>query len=419
MKHRFPLIASLAINVALVLFVILQRTPSDHSATNIPPQSDSRKTSSSTGKISEESRAIAAALQRPDLQSLRDELLAAGVPEDTVGFFVENLIVRRYRARIKALQPDTSDTWWKTPATFTTQADTQKAEAIYLEMKEEMRRLRGPEPVNGRDYGFLPKEKREALQKLENDYRDLSQKLARESLEFRIDQDVDKAGFIDAERRRDLASLLTPAELYEYDLRTSSTAQRLRSRMTEMNASEDEYRAIFALQKSFDDRYVIDRLDSSGNLLPSGTPAPTPKEAQKQLQAQLEAALGQERYQDYILSNDQEYLALQAAAKRFDLPAGIPKKLFYLETGVPATAARIADDQTLTLEQKKQALVQLGKANRNKLYSLVGTETGNAILAGHRLNWIDSLESGFIPTINENDQKGIRRLGQPANAGSR
>ena len=403
MKNRFPLIVSLAINVAFVLFVIPQRTPSDHSATNIPPQSDSRKTSSSTGKISEESRAIAAALQRPDLQSLRDELLAAGVPEDTVGFFVENLIVRRYRARIKALQPDTSDTWWKTPATFTTQADTQKAEAIYLEMKEEMRRLRGPEPVNGRDYGFLPKEKREALQKLENDYRDLSQKLARESLEFRIDQDVDKAGFIDAERRRDLASLLTPAELYEYDLRTSSTAQRLRSRMTGMNASEDEYRAIFALQKSFDNRYGFD----------------APKEAEKQLNAQLKAALGQERYQDYILSNDQEYLALQAAAKRFDLPAGIPKKLFYLETGVPATAARIADDQTLTLEQKKQALVQLGKANRNKLYSLVGTETGNAILAGHRLNWIDSLESGFIPTINENGQKGIRRLGQPASAGSR
>src|SRR5260221_6737104 len=53
-----------------------------------------------------------------------------------------------------------------------------------------------------------------------------------------------------SERRADIAAMLTPEELADYDLRTSRITGRLRPAMTLLDAGEDEFRRIYQAWRS-------------------------------------------------------------------------------------------------------------------------------------------------------------------------
>ncbi len=53
--------------------------------------------------------------------------------------------------------------------------------------------------------------------------------------------------FIEREREADLAALLTPSELFEFEIRTSATARRLTHSLTAFDASEEEFRQLYSI----------------------------------------------------------------------------------------------------------------------------------------------------------------------------
>ncbi len=55
-----------------------------------------------------------------------------------------------------------------------------------------------------------------------------------------------------AQRQKELASLLTPSELTEYDVRYSSNANALRDALRGIDVTEAEFRALFLAEKSYD-----------------------------------------------------------------------------------------------------------------------------------------------------------------------
>lgn len=374
-----------------------------------------------------ENGAIARALQSGDAEALRDELRAAGVDEDLVRAVVGMRLWKRHEARMRALQTRSGGQteWWKqeTNGWWGGQTKEQRAElkALQAEIKAESERLLGKDPfalANNpwleRQYGFLPSEKREALQQLEQDYNELSNELRQESQGFTLPSDREKTKFLMAEKRADLEALLTPEELQDYDLRQSRTAQQLRWQMTQMDASEAEYRAIFEIRKGFDE--VHNDHDQFGNRTRNMTPDDwkVRSEAEKAMKAEIKVALGEERYAEYVRAQDNDYQQLRKATDRFALPADTPRKVYALRDEVPAAATRIADDASLTPEQKKEAVAKLATDARDRVRGMLGPEVAQAYFDQNGMQWLQQLEQGTIITFDEEGGQQRRRLDQPA-----
>ena len=368
--------------------------------------------------------ALAAAFKSDDPEQLRDALRALGVDDALVRQIVGMQLWKSYETRFKALrnQPDANAAeWWKNPDHSGTRGQTreqrEETRRLQRELQAENERLFGPPDVQSnpwleRQYGFLPAEKRRLLQQTEQDYNDLIGEINNETSGFMLPSDREQLRFLQEEKRRDLESILSPEELRDYDLRNSPTAQQLRWKMTKMNATEAEYLQIFDLQKNFDELYS------------HNTPFAEPverdqaywkarQEAEKELNAQIRATIGQERYLDYVMSNDHGFQQVQAATQRLGLPEDTPRKLYALRNETPAAANRIADDTTLSYDEKRAALTRLAETARSEVRARLGSEAADIILKNHSFRWIADLEKGNITTFDENGGQHGRNLSKP------
>jgi hypothetical protein len=218
--------------------------------------------------------------------------------------------------------------------------------------------------------------------------------------------------FVMAEKRADLEALLTPEELKDYDLRQSRTAQNLRWQMTQMGATEAEYRAIFEIRKGFDE--VYNDYDPFGGRMRANTPEDwkARAEAEKAMKAEIKVALGDARYAEYVRSQDNDYQQLRRAVERFALPADTPGKVYALRDEVPAAATKIANDASLTNEQKKAEVAKLAAVARDQVRGLLGAEVAEAYFEQNGMQWLQQLEQGTIITFDEDGGQQRRRLDQ-------
>ncbi len=427
------LVASLAANAAWFTTSLL-RTPGStttldpatgRSSSGQPTLSGSRPAAGATTTTSSTDRSLSAAFKSDDPEQLRDALRAAGVDDDIVRQLVGARIWKKYEARFKALQNNPSvnaSTWWKNPDGSRYQGLTkeqrEESRRLQKEIKEESERLLGAtntvnqNPWLERQYGFLPTDKRELLQQTEQDYNELIGEINQETQGFQLPSDREQLRFLEEEKRRDLVALLTPEELRAYDMRNSSTAQQLRWKMTKMDASEEEYVQIFDLQKNFDDQYnpssnyqdVVERDQAYWKAR---------KEAEKDLNAQIQATIGDQRYLDYVMSNDHGFQQVQAATLRLGLPEDTPRKIYSLRADIPDSANSIAADTNLSYEQKTAQLTQLATTARDQIRTQLGAEAAEVILKNNSFRWINELEKGNIITYDADGGQSSKRLQKP------
>lgn len=381
----------------------------------------------SASRATGEGAAIVAAIRGDNLDALREELLAAGLDDATVRDIVRSRFQKRFQSRFQALQTSTpgQSAWWKNDDGWQVNTKEQRAAIRVLqdEVNQEHLRLLGESstadamrnnPWLERQYGFLPPEKREALMRLEQDYNELSQELNEESRGFRMPEDAEKARFIEEEKRSDLAEALGPEAFAEYERRRSRTANNLRWRMTQMDATEAEFVAIFEIQKEFDD--VHTNYDPFGNFYIDHS-SPEKREiratAEKAMRAEIKETLGPERYKAYVRSQDHEYQQLQNATKRFALPDDTPARVFDLRDDVPQAALQIAENTNLTPEEKKTEVSRLAAQTREQVVALLGPDVAKVYLDQNSgMQWLRQLEQGTIITFDENGGQNHRALSQ-------
>jgi len=423
------LVASLVANAAFVTVTLRRSDSASDSATGSAPSSPS---SSATTKISASTQPdtsaptdIVSALKTNDPEALRDLLRAADVPDDTVRNLVSTAIWSRYQDRMKALQPkpDPDKPWWKNDQNnnwFGGMSREQRAELrrVQTAANDESTRILGPSKDNNNGWGwqdtrlnFLPEDKRKGFREIEQDYQDLIQEVQQEMNGFTLPSDAEKIRFLQDEQRRDLAAILTPAELANYELRMSKTANQLRGKMTRFDGTEEEYRKIFNIQKAFDD---TQQTDAYGNPVNQGQDSwKKRQEAEKILNAQIKEVLGAERYNEYARSQNNEYQQLQAATKRLELPPETANTVFNLRFDVAAESKRIADDKDIAYDQKIQLLADLGKKTREQVKTQLGVE-GSEVFLKSGMDWLNNLEKGNVIKFDENGrQAGWERIQKP------
>lgn len=160
--------------------------------------------------------------------------------------------------------------------------------------------------VRIRRFGDLPYELTQQLAIVESDYQDLVTESRDATFGLNLPADREQFALIESERQRDLAALLSPEQWAEYQLRSSSTARNLVSRLRDFAPTEAEYRAVYALQSAFDQQFAAPNGAPLTSTRTGGSADPR-RLAQQQLDQDIAAALGPERYAEYALQTSPEY----------------------------------------------------------------------------------------------------------------
>jgi hypothetical protein len=240
-------------------------------------------------------------------------------------------------------------------------------------------------------YAFLPPDKAAQLAEMRIDYLLLQHRIQQEMDGFRMPGDDAALKLLRDEEKRDIEALLSPEERAAKDLRDSATASKLRRDFAGFDATEDEYKAVFALQHAVDEKYSREAMAALGGDMAEFNRARD--EAQKEVEAQIKATLGDARYEEYLRGQRGDYQSLLAAAARFSLSADTVAQTYQVRTDAAREAERISDDVGLSTGQKNEAYAALREQATAQIRAMLGDEVGAAYI-DNALVWLKNLPRG-------------------------
>ena len=349
---------------------------------------------------------INALLSTSDMVALRDKLKAMGLSDDVVRSIVGARISSRYNARAReifqaAIENAKQQPYWRGSlgfSSFMSLSPEQQKELRELgrEASQESKRVLGDSDISysysSLRYPFLSPEKAQQLRDIESDYGELRLQIMQEMSGFRMPGDSEKLKLLDTEKERDLQAALTPEEREANNLRNSPTAASLKRKLAGFDATEDEYKTIFALQNALDEKYPTSSLGYVGGADMTEL-FRARSEAQKEVDSQIQAALGSDRYAEYVRATRSDYQSLMAAAQRFNLSADTVAQTYQARDAAAGDARRISDDKSLSAEEKTQAYAALAEQAQGQIRAALGDEVGDAYI-NNALPWLKNLPKG-------------------------
>lgn len=212
----------------------------------------------------------------------------------------------------------------------------------------------------------LPEGKRDLVRSLQEQYLDKSADLEARTMGFWEPQDHEERKRLRAELRNSLAQALTPDELLDYDIGTSSTASRMRSELSAFNATDQEFRELFKLRQAMEEQFAS---------LNSNEPEANRKraEAQQLMEEATKSLLG-DRYADYQRSRDWQYRNLARVAQESGLPTETAVKAYDMQRLARDESAKLRSNPDLTKEQRDELLRQMQSELDATMAQLLGKE---------------------------------------------
>jgi hypothetical protein len=300
-------------------------------------------------------------VESPDYREYIANLRAIGCPEETVRDIIIADINKLFASRVAGLYPAPKDyKFWQVENRAARQEERDREqkrrelerekralikELLGIDYEVEMARWSGRPDEDDYRYGFLSPEKKEMINALQAKYRELERALAGEG-GFRNPENRAKMAALRAQREAELAQALGPQDYEEYQLRNAPTARNMRDNLASFEPTEDEFRRIFDLRKQFDDQFGFAR--GGGDQA-----AREQREAaQAKLDEQLRATLGEQRYHDYMLAQDERYRDTYDWTQRNDLPRSTADALYDILKPTQETYRQLASNNTLSPEEK-------------------------------------------------------------------
>lgn len=375
------LTASLLLNAALlgVLFSgASSHTPTSTAASAPAPASPPQ---------AEAAPAVWAQLESAELPGFVERLRAAGFPAHVIRAMVTAEVQRQFAPRIRALNADAgTHPFWKQPAN---ESQTRLAQMqLWREQQRILRDLLGEEgdalvspyqkARHARTTGFLPAEKANTVKELIREFESRRQEVYASSGGSIGTLERERLEAVARDERAEIARVLTPQELEEYDLRASRTAESLRFNLVAFDASEQEFRTLFKLQQAFDQQF--------GAFTPGASLEEQRRrsDAQRQLNEQIKLALGPERGAEYERATNFEYRTTKQLVTRLELPPETATQIWSVRESVmkraealrqstaPNSAERVAQMTALQTEAATQIAAMLGGAHRLDSYKQYG-----------------------------------------------
>lgn len=394
------LILSLAVNTALALMLGLAASRA-RSTPGAVRQAWPSAAGNQSGTLPAIDASVWPGLHTDELPTLVARLREAGFPPEIIRAILQGQLQRDFAARLKALDPDAENRpYWKrdTPNPKIQSAQRQ----LYREQEKLLRDLLGREgestdPMQrfyqDRRFGQLPLEKADAVRELVRDFDQLRSDVYSNLVGGTyLAADQEKIAAIDKQQRNALAKVLNAQQLEEYDFRSSHVGSQLRFNLTAFDASEQEFRTLYQVQKSFEDRL--------GPMY--GPPSPDEMrkrtEAQKEFNEQIKAALGPARYEEYERATNHDYRTTSQLVARLELPPDTTVKVWNVRKELVDRATALRSDQSLGAEQRMQQLAALAAQATERLTPLLGGARGMEAYKQYGGNWLSSLAPRPEPT---------------------
>lgn len=327
-----------------------------------------------------------AAIASTDLRQFAANLRRVGCPEETVKDIMLAEVNRRYGPQERALKvrPDDVAPWEKA-----TRTDRRSGETKLRQMLEEKRSLLKeltgidvglelPPRLAGRDvekfegaFNAVPSDKRDQVRTIQEKYWTQSDDIKQRTLGYLEPEDREEFLRIKTERRDALAKVLSPAELQDYEMKTSDITSSLRSRLNGngFQTTDEEFRKIFDFMAPLDDQYSISRRNPDP-VDPEFTSARD--KAEKQLEEYIHTTLGDERYAEYERSKDPAYRTINQIGTEAGLPKETILQAYQAQQQIQSDSNRILRDTTLTPEQRGQSLQEVRARAQETLQQLLG-----------------------------------------------
>ncbi len=345
-------------------------------------------------------------LQTDDLRTLVARLRAAGFPPAVIREILRTQVNARYNSRLTALmEPDPKVPYWRVGSSFYG-VDAKRNEEINQLQRDRAKALRDlltddffatgdVTAAQRRQFGDLPRQKIDALQRIEDDYTEMMSQVRAGMNGITLPEDKAKLALLIREKQTDLAAVLTPAELADYTMRTSPITNLLRTRLDTFDPSAGEFQAIFQTQQALNDKLSVGT--SGGNV--SAGDFQQRQAAQAEVEAQLKTALGDARYAEYSRAVSSEFQQLSRLAQRDNLPAAAAVQAYTARDQVTVESNRIFDDNTLSVDQKLAALQSLAQNTRAQLLATLGPTSGPAYVKIAD-QWLTNVERGSAVSFN-------------------
>jgi len=233
---------------------------------------------------------------------------------------------------------------------------------------------------------FLPPEKQSRVMELEQQY---AAKLAKSMQGGLPDgEDLAAIGRIQKEKLAELAKVLTPTELEDYELRTSQTAMMMRFQLDGSDATEREFRDVFRLQKKSDEEngpFALDTADSGS--------VQQREAAQQQLNEQIKQLLGESRYREYERAQDWAYKSALKVAERQGLGVEAAPQVWDFKQAAEAQAGQVRDNAALSDEQRKLTLRAIQTEAQRAVAGALGAPGFTAYQKQMGGNWLRGLDA--------------------------
>jgi hypothetical protein len=341
------------------------------------------------------------ALYSSDPALMISRLRTAGFPAGLIRALVSAEVSARYDAEIRRLQdPDPNVPFWKLATGFYLTGDRRFEELnrLYRERARALRDLFKDEffassettAAQRRQFGDLPLAKIEALQRIEDDYADMMAAVRTETRGILLPEDREKLALLQREKKADLAALLSPREVEDYELRASQTAGMLRSRLASFEPTEAEFRVLYQLQLDLNEQF-------------KGGFTAVDYQTRQELQAahfeRLRTALGEQRYAAYVRETSSEFEQLTRLAQRDNLPRETSLRAYDLRHAIAAESNQIVDNPALTAEAKRDALRNLATTARTQIMATLGPMAGPEFVRIAN-QWINTMERGAAVSFN-------------------
>ncbi|MGI8966784.1 MAG: hypothetical protein ACR2H1_11960, partial [Limisphaerales bacterium] len=253
-------------------------------------------------------------------------------------------------------------------------------ELLGIDYKIEMAQLSGePSKEEGRN-NFLSTEKQTQVKALSKQYREMERALPHDGDEF---QHQSQLAGLRAQFDAELIKVLSPDEFQEYQLRNSSTARKMREELTAFQPNREEFRAIFELQKTFDDQFPVKQRDGNE------TYQQQHKIAQQQLNEQLQMILGEQRFHDYDLSQRERFRDIYDFTRQYELPRETAETVYNIRRAAEKERQKLDNDKALSSDLRNAALLRLSKTAQDTLAQTLGPDVWKDYRHGR--GWIEKL----------------------------
>lgn len=306
------------------------------------------------------------ALVQENPAGLRDRLRDEGFPPEITRAILTAQVRERFAQRRRTVETALAALpFWQQPDRKLRAEMRTLAEA---ELKE-LRDLVGPAPETieavRRELPFLAEDKIAALAGQQEHWRPIWLSFTEQPM---TPADRDEFFALNQKAMAENQALETADERVQDNMRRSVTASRLRETFGFFNGTEEEYRALFALQHAFDLKYEplrgTDRNDMAGR-----------QTAQRELTDNIAATLGPERYAEFRRAQDPAYRQTTQVVARLELPPETANQAYALQQEFRERFNALARDIPAP-DARSAPLTQLGQEAEARLTTLFGGTRG-------------------------------------------